>query len=313
MPRSAEPALSRQVQPPRIALMHDRLDWHSRELIAAFAARGAELVPVRLAACGYDTRRPSGLVIDGFSGLPDAVLVRLITGGSFEAVTVRLGVLHALRQLGVPVVNDARAIENCADKSATSFLLAQAGIATPLAWTVQSLAAARAVVKREAGHGPLVLKPLFGSQGRGLNLIRREADLPEPDVVKGVYYLQRFAGVENDGYRDTRALVSQGAVVAAMTRHARHWITNIKQGATPTEAVPDAAMTALALRAAQAVGADISGVDILLARDGTPMVLEVNSMPGWSGLQKVTPFSIADRLAGDFLGQLALPGLADHA
>ena len=320
MPRLAEPAFASRTPAPRIALMHDRLDWHSRELIAAFAARNVELVPARLAACGYDTCRPSGLVIDGFATLPDAVLVRLITGGSFEAVTVRLGVLHALRALGVPVVNDARAIENCADKSATSFLLAQAGVATPPAWTVQSLAAAKAVVRREAGQGPLVLKPLFGSQGRGLKLIRREADLPDPEIVRGVYYLQRFAGVENDGYRDTRVVVAYGAVVAAMTRHARHWITNIKQGALASLEVPDEATAALALRAAKVVGANIAGVDILRSRDGVAMVLEVNSMPGWSGLQKVAPFSIAQRLADDFLAcvtraggttklQLRTPGL----
>ena len=55
------------------------------------------------------------------------------------------------------------------------------------------------------------------------------------------------------------------------------------------------------VHAAAVLGADIAGVDIILARDGTPMVLEVNSMPGWSGLQRVTPFSVAGRLAADFL------------
>ena len=54
------------------------------------------------------------------------------------------------------------------------------------------------------------------------------------------------------------------------------------------------------MRAAAAVGADFAGVDILHGADG-PTVLEVNSMPAWSGLQKVTPFSIAAILAGDLL------------
>src|SRR5260221_7846999 len=48
------------------------------------------------------------------------------------------------------------------------------------------------------------LKPLFGSQGRGLRLIRRPEDLPEPAAVNGVYYLQRFVGVEHNGFRDFR-------------------------------------------------------------------------------------------------------------
>ena len=58
-------------------------------------------------------------------------MVRSMSGGTFEAVTLRLGMLHALRELGVPVWNDARAIERCVDKSMTSFLLARAGIPTP--------------------------------------------------------------------------------------------------------------------------------------------------------------------------------------
>ena len=52
-------------------------------------------------------------------------LVRSIPAGSFEQVTLRLGLLHALAALGVAVVNDARGIERCVDKSMTSFLLAQ--------------------------------------------------------------------------------------------------------------------------------------------------------------------------------------------
>ena len=73
------------------------------------------------------------------SRLPDAVHVRTLSAGSFEAITKRLGVLHALAKLGVVVWNDARAIERCVDKSMTSFLLARAGVPTPPTWTMESL------------------------------------------------------------------------------------------------------------------------------------------------------------------------------
>jgi tetrahydromethanopterin:alpha-L-glutamate ligase len=253
------------------------------------------------------TPRSFGLGIPGFADrLPDAVMVRAIAGGTFEAVTLRLGILHALRELGVPVWNDARAIERCVDKSMTSFLLTRVGIATPPTWATESPEAARAVVRREATHGPLVLKPLFGSQGRGLRLIRSEADLPQPAAVAGgVYYLQRFVGAEGRGSHDFRLFVSHGRVVAAMARHAAGWITNVKQGGKPVAAVADAEMKDLAVRAAAAVGADFAGVDILHGADGHPTVLEVNSMPAWSGLQKVTAVSIASILAGDLVGALA--------
>jgi RimK family alpha-L-glutamate ligase len=217
---------------------------------------------------------------------------------------MRLGILHALRELGVMVWNDARAIERCVDKSMTSFLLARSGIPTPDTWAVQDLEAARAIVAREAPRGPLVLKPLFGSQGRGLRLIRTPDELPQPDTMAGVYYLQRFVGVERDGFHDFRLLVSHGRVVAAMMRHSTEWITNIKRGGRPVTVVANEDTKALAVRAAAAVGADFAGVDILYDRDQRPSVLEVNSMPAWSGLQKVTSAAIAGILAADLVAAL---------
>jgi tetrahydromethanopterin:alpha-L-glutamate ligase len=305
MPRLPNP-LAAGLPPPSIALIIDRLDWHARELIKAFAALGINAVAVRLESCGINTRARSGIELEGFGDrLPEAVLVRSLAGGSFQAVTLRLGILHALGASAILVVNDARAIERCVDKSMTSFLLARAGISTPATWAVESREAASSIVRREAIDGALVLKPLFGSQGRGLKLIFAPEDLPEPAAVAGVYYLQRFVGVERDGFRDLRLLVSRGKVIAAMARHAAHWITNIKQGARPLPAVIDAEVGRLAVAAAAAVGTQFAGIDILFTADGHPTVLEVNSMPAWSGMQKVTAVNIAALLAADLLALLA--------
>jgi RimK family alpha-L-glutamate ligase len=290
---------------PHVGLVVDNMDWHARALSRALTALGATSAPIRLAACGFATLSAMRIVIDGFGAvLPDAILVRSMSGGSFEAVTLRLGILHAARELGVMVWNDARAIERCVDKSMTSFLLARAGIATPPTWAVESREAAAAIVEREAANRPLVLKPLFGSQGRGLRLIQTPDHLPDPAVVNGVYYLQGFVGVERDGFRDFRLLVSRGRVIAAMARHSPHWITNVKRGARPVAMVANEEMRELAVRAAAAVGAAFAGVDVLYDTDGRPTVLEVNSMPAWSGLQKVTPFSIAAALAGDVIAAM---------
>jgi glutathione synthase/RimK-type ligase-like ATP-grasp enzyme len=93
-----------------------------------------------------------------------------------------------------------------------------------------------------------------------------------------------------------------------MTRRAAQWITNVKLGARPEWVKPDGEMIDLALRAAAAVGAYFAGVDMI--RDGADalQVLEVNSMPGWRGLQKVAPFSIADRLAMNLLDRIGQAG-----
>lgn len=306
MPRSPE-LLAPRASPsgPTIALVTESNDWHARALCKAFAALGARARLLMLAACRFDTTSPTGLMLPGLgSGLPDAVLVRDMAGGSFEAVTLRLGILHALDEIGIPVWNSARAIERCVDKSMTSFLLARAGLPTPATWAAESREAAAEIVRQETS--PLVLKPLFGSQGRGLRLIYSANELPPPAEVSGVYYLQRYVGVERDGFHDFRVLVSQGRVVAAMMRHSAHWVTNVKRGGKPVVAVADGIMRDLAIAAAAAVGANFAGVDLVYDRDERPTVLEVNSMPAWSGLQRTTPIDIAGTLAGDLISGLAL-------
>ncbi len=289
----------------RIALAIDGPDWHARALLRAFATRKADAEAVHLAACTFDTQRPHGIQIPGFAhALPDAVLVRAISGGSFEEVTRRLGILHALRELGVPVWNDARTIERCVDKSTTSFFLAQAGLPTPPTWAVEGLEAARTIVSRESQHNKLVLKPLFGSQGRGLRLIERQQDLPPPDAVGGVYYLQHYIPQSGTGFEDQRLFVCAGEVIAAMTRRSANWITNIGRGGAPESLTPTPELSELALRAVASVGAEYAGVDLLRDQAGRTHVLEVNSMPAWRGLQKVTPVSIADHIAASLLRRL---------
>lgn len=305
MPRSAETGGLRLVsrQGPRLAVFASPREGLARVLAKRLTALGAQVRIVRLSDCAFDSTRPSGLTIPGFGRtLPDGCLVRMVPGGSFEEVTRRLGVLHALREQGVPVWNDARAIERCVDKSQTTYLLQRAGVPVPATWTVETRTQAAAIVERETRRGPLVLKPLFGSQGRGLLLIRTLSDLPPPEDVQGTYHLQRFLGVPRaDGFRDFRVFVVAGRAVAAMVRHGESWITNVKQGGKPEPLVGDRDLESLAVAAARAVGADFCGVDLIRDQRGTPYVLEVNSMPAWTGLQKVARTDIASEIASAFL------------
>lgn len=303
----------------RVAIFADETGWHTRRLQAALRARGALGRCVDLADCRIDTTAAwHGLVIPGFGReLPDAALVRGIAGGSFEQVTKRLGVLHALRALGVPVYNDARAIERSVDKSATSLLLHAAGLPTPPTWAIESPVEAQRLVMREsaAGHA-LVLKPLFGSQGKGLQLVGlvdgEHRPLPPLDAGYGrlAYLQRRVPALATPGF-DWRVLVVGGRAVAAMRRVSTHWVHNVAQGARCLPAALEPALARLAEDAAAALELDYAGVDIIPAPGAAPLqVLEVNGVAAWQGLQRVTPFDIAQALVDDLLQRRVAAGAA---
>jgi len=294
----------------RVAIMTDEVGWHTRQLQAALRERGVVGRCVDLADCRIDTSAVwHGLAIPGFGReLPDAVLVRGIAGGSFEQVTKRLGVLHALRELGVPVYNDARAIERSVDKSMTSLLLHAAGIPTPATWAMESPAQAQRLVMRESAAGrALVLKPLFGSQGKGLQLVGSVDGVhhPLPDLKQGyggLAYLQRFVPPLTQPGFDWRVLVVGGRAVTAMRRVSAHWVHNVAQGARCEPATLDEPLARLAEDAARALEMDYAGIDILpCGATQSLQVIEVNGVAAWQGLQRVTAFNIARALVDDLL------------
>jgi tetrahydromethanopterin:alpha-L-glutamate ligase len=291
----------------KIAVFADETGWHTRQVHQALRARGVDSRCIDLADCRIDTTAAwHGLVIPGFGReLPDAALIRGIAGGSFEQVTKRLGVLHVLREHGVPVYNDARAIERSVDKSMTSLLLHAAGIATPPTWAFESAAQAQRLVMRESAAGrALVLKPLFGSQGKGLQRVGFvdgvHVPLPSLKAFGELAYLQRFVPPVSEPGHDWRVLVVGGRAVTAMRRVSRHWVHNVAQGARCEPATLEPDLAALAERAARALDMDYAGVDLIPSPEG-PQVLEVNGVAAWRGLQKVTPFNIAQALVDDLL------------
>jgi tetrahydromethanopterin:alpha-L-glutamate ligase len=301
-------------RPLRVAIMTDETGWHTTRLKRALRARGCEGRCVDLADCGFDlSRHWHGLSLPGYGReLPDAVIVRGIAGGSFEQVTLRLSILHALRELGVPVYNDARAIERSVDKGMTSFLLHRAGIATPTTWVTESPPQAHRIVMREGAAGrAVVVKPLFGSQGKGLAragcVEGKPVALPALGPYGDVAYLQRFQSATGSPGFDWRVLVIGGRAVAAMRRVSTDWIHNVAQGARcETSHIPPA-LGDVAVRATAALGLDYAGIDLMPSdndtsgADGKAVVIEVNGVAAWRGLQSTTDIDIATLLVEDLL------------
>jgi len=298
----------------RVAIVTDQPGWHGRELRRALARRGASarycsLTRARLALDG-DVR----VLLPGFEDtLPDAVFVRGVPGGSLAQVVYHLNVLHALKDLGVPVYNDGRAIERSVDKCLTTLRLRQAGVPTPDTWVCSEAGQARELVARQGRDGALVCKPLFGSQGKGLRLLRGPGDLPDAAAVDGVWYLQRFIGAATGPGRDWRVFVVGGRAVAAMRRDAPGWLANVAQGALCHPALPEGPLRELAEAAVAVLRMDYAGVDLMRDAEDRWWVIEVNSIPAWQGLQSVTPLDIAGVLADDLLRRCGRPRLCEAA
>jgi len=92
-------------------------------------------------------------------------------------------------------------------------------------------------------------------------------------------------------------------VVASMRRVAENWKTNVSLGAKPVPLNLDEELENLAVKTAKVIGCKVAGVDILEGPEG-PLIVELNSQPGWRGLQSVTKINIADEIVGYVLSEL---------
>jgi len=301
---------------PNIVIFNDTHGWHSRQLVDALARYDIKCTLADLADCTIDLDTPNGLVIPGLNGtLPDGVIVRGIAPGTLEQITLRMDILHTLAELNVPVLNTAKAIEHTVDKARTSLRLHLAGINTPKTWACENNSKARSIAEKQFTQGhTLVLKPLFGCQGKGIEKITTLAEFEQQTPVGDAFYLQQYIEpfIPNQ-WQDWRLMVIDGQVIAAMSRHSKHWITNFAQGADCLATTINDDMTALAINATRAVDAAYAGVDIIRTQDGDYTVLEVNSVPAWKGLHQATGIHIADQLAQAIVRRITPSNITEHA
>ncbi len=276
----------------RVGILGAGRGWHVAELERALGERGHQshaLAVTSLVARlgGEASLNAPGTSIDGL----DAVIVRILPRASLEQTVFRMDALHWLGQLGVAVVNPAPAIERTVDKFYASALLQAAGLPTPRTVVCERLDDAMAAF---AELRDVIVKPLFGSNGRGMVRVSDEEIawrvFRALELERAVFYLQE--ALPHAG-RDLRAFVIGDGVVAAAWRSAPGWRTNVARGGRSERAELTPPLVDLSLRAARAVGASYAGVDLLPLPDGRVFVLEVNGIPGWRGLQATTHLDVA--------------------
>ncbi len=224
----------------------------------------------------------------------DALLVRTMPPGSLEQVVFRMDALARLEAAGVTVVNPPKAVECAVDKYLTTSRLAAAGLTVPQTAVCENSQAAMQAFEQLGGD--VVVKPLFGSEGRGI------VRLSDPDLafrtfrtlerIQAVLYVQAY--VEHEGF-DLRALVLDGRVIGGIRRHCcdGDFRSNVSTGGRAEAYTLSEAQSEWALSAAQAVGTRLAGVDLLYDRQGRGHVIEVNAVPGWRAFAKATGCDVA--------------------
>jgi RimK family alpha-L-glutamate ligase len=215
-----------------------------------------------------------------------------------------MDLLERVEARGVVVLNSPRSLEASIDKYLTTARLDAAGLPVPA--TVVCQHADAALEAFETLGRDVVVKPLFGSEGRGMLRVD-DVELAwrtfrTLERTGAVMYLQQM--IRHPGW-DLRVFVLGGRVLAGMRRYAREgWRTNVAQGGS-TECVPVRDGEAdLALRAAAVLGAEAAGVDLLQGPGGEWYVLEVNAVPGWRALAPVTGVDVAAAIVRHVAGKV---------
>ncbi|MCC6216898.1 MAG: RimK family alpha-L-glutamate ligase [Polyangiaceae bacterium] len=237
---------------------------------------------------------------------------------ALDAVVPRIGasithygaaVVRQFEQMGVFTLNSSQAITVARDKLRSSQVLSRHALGLPATAFVRRRGDVLAAIE-QVGGAPVILKLLEGTQGIGVILAQTtevaEAMVATLQSARQNVLIQKFVS-ESHG-RDVRALVVGGRVVAAMRRTARggDFRANVHRGGTAEAVELDASYTRAAIHAAQILGLQVAGVDMLETREG-PQVLEVNSSPGLEGIERATGVDVADAIVAHLEEQVLFP------
>jgi len=289
---------ARSISRLKVGIMtRDQDAWCSSRLKEAFLRQKVEPVAFRFDDVTARVGIAPEFSLKGIDILSElsAILVRPIGRGSLDEIIFQMDSLHKMARRGMPVINPPAAIEKAVDKYYALALLNEHGVPVPRTIVTEDHREAMQAFRNFGGEA--VIKPVFGSRGIGIARIRDE-DIAERVMRtlrfhRHVLYVQEFV---RHGTRDIRTFVIGGRVVAGIFRVSTSWKTNVSKGAVPKGFKVDSEVEALAVKAAATLGCKIAGVDIMESEHGL-LVHEVNSQPGWKGLQTTTNLCIADEIA----------------
>lgn len=272
----------------RFSIAFDRLRWEEKALKDEADAMGVEASLVDAKGLTFEISRGEA------DKMGDLVLQRCIS--HYRALFLS----RMLEGHGAAVINKFHVAEVCGNKLATTIALAKAGVPTPK--TVVALSAEMVEKAAEDVGYPLVLKPFTGSWGRMVSVVRDRETLQTivelreelPNPLEHMYYLQQLVSRPP---RDIRAVVAGDDIAACVHRYAPEgdWKTNVARGGMSKAFDPPAELKEIILKAAEAVGGGVLGVDAMEA-DGGFVVHEVNNTVEFKGAQSAVQWSIPKKI-----------------
>ena len=284
----------------------DPEDWTATAFIKTIERHGAQAVPLNLAQLSASLTMDSFSISDVRSKIIDldALIVRDV-GISFalEQISFKFDLIRQFESV-MHVMNTSAAIQNAANKFYSFFLFQRAKLPIPLTTVTAELDVALNTLAR---WGTVIVKPIFGSQGKGIVMLTER----EPNVSsnlerlleeRGVLYIQEF--VPNPG-RDIRVFVVGEEALGAMYRVSLDGsvVSNLSQGGTPVRCELTEELQDLAVRATKAVGADFAGVDLIEGEEGL-LVLEVNGTPSGRGINQACGVDVTEKIVSSLFERL---------
>ena len=273
----------------KLSILYDRLRWEEKTLADEARASGHDVRLVDTRSLHFDISRRIRTAQFG-----DGILQRCIS--HYRA----LFSTRILESAGARVINEYSVAEVCGNKLASTLALARARVPTPK--TVVALSTDSVEEAARKVRFPLVMKPFTGSWGRMVSVAKdRDAlsslvELREEmhNPLEHMYYLQEFV---RRPPRDIRAVVTGDEVAACVYRNAAKgdWRTNVARGGTSKAFKPSARLVEMILKAAEAVGGGVLGVDAMES-EGGHVIHEVNSTVEFRGAQAATEGSIAAKI-----------------
>ncbi len=283
-----------------IAIISDHHDWHSYQLEFFLKQNKFKTIKVTFQELKFSFKKnriffENNKLLNNISG----VWVRFLKNGTIEEITTKLTILHLLDESKIYVHNSGITIEKTVDKIRTTGILEINNIKSPE--TTIWFAKNKENLNNNFCKGiKYLVKPIFGSQGKNIFLVNNLIELKKIKAIGEVFYLQKFIESQEKEFTDIRVLVSNHNVISSMERYSNHFITNIFQGAKYRQIILRKNIRDLCIKISKIFKLGYGGIDLKITKNDI-FVLEINSVPSWKAMQKISKINISEKLVEDFI------------